>query len=45
MCAIAAVLGARGLDAPGLYYDEVIQAEPAVQFLTPGGAPVDESAG
>lgn len=31
--ALAAVLGARDLALPGLYYDEVIQAEPAVAFL------------
>jgi hypothetical protein len=31
--ALAAGLGARDLDLPGLYYDEVIQAEPALAFL------------
>ncbi len=34
-----ALLVARHLDAPGLFYDEVIQAEPAVQFLLPDGRP------
>lgn len=29
----------RDIDVPGLYYDEVIQAEPAVQFLAEDGKP------
>jgi len=29
----------RDLDMPGVYYDEVIQAEPAVQFLAEDGRP------
>jgi len=29
----------RDLDSPGLYYDEVIQAEPAIQFLADDGVP------
>ena len=41
LCAVAVALGARGLDVPGLYYDEVIQAEPAVQFLAKDGAPLE----
>ncbi|HJO24109.1 MAG: hypothetical protein QF890_12465 [Myxococcota bacterium] len=38
----AAVLGfaARHLDTPGLYYDEVIQATPASEFLREGGRPL-----
>ncbi len=39
LCALAAVLAGRHLDAPGTYYDEVIQAEPAVQFLAEDGRP------
>ena len=31
--ALAFALGARDLDVPGIYYDEVIQAEPALWFL------------
>ena len=31
--ALALALAARDLSAPGLYYDEVIQAEPASEFL------------
>src|SRR5262245_5191223 len=31
--ALAFALGARNLDVPGLYYDEVIQVEPALWFL------------
>ena len=41
VCGLALVLGGRSLDAPGLYYDEVVQAEPAVQFLAETGRPVD----
>ncbi len=32
-CALALAAGAPQLDQPGLYYDEVIQAEPALAFL------------
>jgi hypothetical protein len=32
-CALALAAGSPGLDLPGLYYDEVIQAEPALAFL------------
>ena len=37
----AAVLGFAGrhLETPGLYYDEVIQATPASEFLREGGRP------
>ena len=34
------LLGARRLDEPGLYYDEVIQATPASEFLREGGEPL-----
>jgi hypothetical protein len=37
-CAALFIAG-RDLDVPGLYYDEVIQAEPAVQFLAEDGRP------
>ena len=39
----AAVLGfaARHLETPGLYYDEVIQATPASEFLREGGRPLE----
>ena len=33
LCCIALGICGHDLDVPGLYYDEVIQAEPAVQFL------------
>jgi hypothetical protein len=36
---IALALVGRHLEVPGLYYDEVIQAEPAVQFLADDGRP------
>jgi len=39
VCAIAAGIAGRDLGVPGLYYDEVIQAEPAVQFLAEDGRP------
>ncbi|MBW2666164.1 MAG: glycosyltransferase family 39 protein [Deltaproteobacteria bacterium] len=39
LCALALALAGRHLDAPGTYYDEVIQAEPAVQFLAEDGRP------
>jgi hypothetical protein len=32
-CALALAAGLPGLELPGLYYDEVIQAEPALAFL------------
>ena len=37
---LALALTARGLSAPGLYYDEVIQAEAAREFLDPNGTPL-----
>jgi hypothetical protein len=39
----AAVLGFAGrqLETPGLYYDEVIQAAPASEFLREGGRPLE----
>jgi len=36
---IALGIAGRDLEVPGLYYDEVIQAEPAVQFMTDDGRP------
>jgi hypothetical protein len=39
LCCVALGIAARDLDVPGLYYDEVIQAEPAVQFLAEDGRP------
>jgi len=36
---VALAIVGRDLGLPGLYYDEVIQAEPAVQFLAPDGVP------
>jgi hypothetical protein len=33
-------MGARRLSEPGLYYDEVIQATPASEFLRAGGEPL-----
>ena len=36
---IALGIAGRDLAVPGLYYDEVIQAEPAVQFLADDGRP------
>jgi hypothetical protein len=38
--ALALALAARGLSAPGLYYDEVIQAEAAREFLDANGSPL-----
>ena len=40
LCVAVFVLGGRQLDAPGLYYDEVIQATPASEFLREGGEPL-----
>ena len=31
---LALVLGARNLDVPGLYYDEAVQARPALEFAS-----------
>jgi len=39
LCCVALGIAGHDLDVPGLYYDEVIQAEPAVQFLADGGRP------
>jgi hypothetical protein len=39
LCAAALVLAGRHLEVPGLFYDEVIQAEPAKQVLRPDGRP------
>jgi hypothetical protein len=39
--AIATSLAARDLELPGLYYDEVIQAEPALAFLRDDPLPSD----
>jgi hypothetical protein len=39
LCTLAIALAGRHLDAPGTYYDEVIQAEPSVQFLAEDGRP------
>ncbi|MEE9607475.1 MAG: glycosyltransferase family 39 protein [Myxococcota bacterium] len=40
LCAVAAAIAVPNLRAPGLYYDEVIQAEPAVEFLAKDGTPL-----
>jgi hypothetical protein len=37
---LALALAGRGLSAPGLYYDEVIQAEAAREFLDADGSPL-----
>jgi hypothetical protein len=39
LCAAALLLAGRHLEAPGVFYDEVIQAEPALQFLRADGRP------
>ncbi|MFQ5418546.1 MAG: ArnT family glycosyltransferase, partial [Myxococcota bacterium] len=39
LCVVAVAIVGRDLDTPGLNYDEVIQAEPAVQFLLEDGRP------
>jgi hypothetical protein len=39
LCCVAVGIAGHDLDLPGLYYDEVIQAEPAVQFLAEDGRP------
>jgi hypothetical protein len=38
--ALAFAVAGRDLSAPGLYYDEVIQAEPAREFLAADGRPL-----
>jgi hypothetical protein len=40
LCIGVVVLAGRHLDEPGLYYDEVIQATPASEFLREGGRPL-----
>ncbi len=40
LAALALALCARDLSAPGLYYDEVIQAVPASEFLAADGQPL-----
>jgi hypothetical protein len=40
VAALSAWLALRDLDVPGLYYDEVIQAVPAAEFLREGGRPL-----
>jgi hypothetical protein len=40
LCLCVFALMARNLDEPGLYYDEVIQATPASEFLREGGEPL-----
>jgi hypothetical protein len=40
LCALALGVAARDLSAPGLYYDEVIQADPVREFLDPDGKPL-----
>jgi hypothetical protein len=39
LCLFALALVGRDLDQPGLYYDEVIQAVPAAEFLAADGRP------
>lgn len=38
-CITALGVAGRDLDDPGLYYDEVFQALPALEWLSPGGGP------
>jgi MYXO-CTERM domain-containing protein len=38
-CVLALALVGRDLERPGLYYDETIQATPALDFLAGGGRP------
>ena len=40
LCLCVFALLARNLAEPGLYYDEVIQATPASEFLRQGGEPL-----
>ncbi|MBW1687457.1 MAG: glycosyltransferase family 39 protein [Deltaproteobacteria bacterium] len=40
LCLCVFALLGRNLDEPGLYYDEVIQATPASEFLREGGEPL-----
>jgi hypothetical protein len=39
LCALALFIAGRDIERPGLYYDEVIQAESAVRFLQADPAP------
>jgi hypothetical protein len=39
LCGAVLLLAGRHLAVPGIYYDEVIQAEPATQFLRSDGRP------
>ncbi len=39
LCGIAIGIAGRELDRPGLYYDEIIQVEPSVRFLTADPSP------
>jgi hypothetical protein len=39
LCGVAVAIAGRELDLPGLYYDELIQAEPSVRFLTADPSP------
>jgi hypothetical protein len=39
-CGLALAVAARDLSAPGLYYDEVIQADPVRDFLAADGRPL-----
>ncbi len=41
LCVLSLALAARDLSAPGLYYDEVIQAVPASEFLAADGRPLE----
>jgi ABC-type tungstate transport system substrate-binding protein len=40
LCLAVFALAGRHIDEPGLYYDEVIQATPASEFLREGGEPL-----
>jgi hypothetical protein len=40
LCALALGIAARDVSVPGLYHDEVIQAEPAREFLAADGKPL-----
>ncbi|MGE4605627.1 MAG: glycosyltransferase family 39 protein [Myxococcota bacterium] len=39
LCGVAIGIAGRELDRPGLYYDEIIQVEPSVRFLTADPSP------
>ncbi len=41
LCVAVFALAGRQLEAPGLYYDEAIQALPAAEFLREDGRPLD----